>query len=85
MITAAFISLAIGLFEDPGKGWIEGAAILVAVIIVAAVTATNNYSKEAQFRKLNAVKDDVHITVIRNSKVESINVKELVLDLLSTY
>jgi len=46
LITAAVISLVIGIAEDPRKGWIEGAAILLAVVVVAAVTATNNYSKE---------------------------------------
>ena len=46
LIISAVFSLFIGIWEDPRKGWIEGAAILVAVIIVAVVTATNNYSKE---------------------------------------
>ena len=46
LIVAAVVSLVIGLLEDPRKGWIEGAAILFAVVIVAAVTATNNYSQE---------------------------------------
>lgn len=78
LIVAAVVSLVIGFMEDPRKGWIEGAAILFAVIIVAAVTATNNYSKEAQFRKLNAVKDDIHVSVIRGDKVISLNIKELV-------
>lgn len=49
LIVSAVVSLVIGIWEDPRKGWIEGAAILVAVIIVAVVTATNNYSKEVCF------------------------------------
>eukprot|EP01041_Mallomonas_annulata_P003293 gene3293-6525_t len=78
LIVAAIVSLVIGSIEDPSKGWIEGAAILAAVVIVAAVTATNNYSKEAQFRKLNAVKDDIHVSVIRGNTVISLNIKDLV-------
>lgn len=31
-------------------GWIEGAAILISVIVVVLVTATNDYTKERQFR-----------------------------------
>lgn len=31
-------------------GWIEGAAILLAVIVVVLVTALNDWSKEKQFR-----------------------------------
>lgn len=45
LMVAAVVSFAIGIYEDPAKGWIEGAAILAAVLIVAIVTATNNYNK----------------------------------------
>ena len=78
LIIAAVVSLAVGLYEDPTKGWIEGSAILFAVVLVAVVTATNNYRKEAQFRKLNAVKDDVMVGVVRKGISTTINVKELV-------
>ena len=70
--------MEIGLYEDPSTGWIEGAAILFAVLLVATVTATNDYRKESQFRKLNAKKDDVTIGVIRAGQAVNINVKELV-------
>lgn len=70
-----------GIYESPTTGWIEGAAILFAVLLVAVVTATNDYRKESQFRKLSAKKDDVTIGVIRNSESININVKELVSDL----
>lgn len=78
LIVAAVVSLAVGLYEDPEKGWIEGGAILFAVVLVALVTATNNFKKEAQFRKLNAMKDDVMVGVIRDSISTTVNVKELV-------
>lgn len=41
----------------------EGAAILTAVLAVATVTATNDYSKEQQFRALNRVKEDIGVKV----------------------
>ena len=56
---AAAVSLCVGVYDDPAKGWIEGVAILAAVLIVAVVTATNDYQKQVQFRALNAAKDDV--------------------------
>ena len=71
--------------EDPAKGWIEGAAILFAVLIVAVVTATNNFEKESQFRKLNAVKDDVKVGVLRNGKATMLDVKKLVSVFLLVY
>ena len=39
-----------GHVEESETGWIEGAAILVSVIIVVLVTAFNDYTKEKQFR-----------------------------------
>ncbi|EGZ10538.1 hypothetical protein PHYSODRAFT_520956 [Phytophthora sojae] len=47
-------------------GWVEGACIILAVVVVALVTAVNDYQKEQQFRSLNAVKEDEKIKVIRN-------------------
>lgn len=82
LCVAALVSLAVGITEDyakgSNKGWIEGAAILSAVLLVAVVTATNNYNKETQFRKLNDVKDDVDVVVVRNGAVQRINCKDLV-------
>lgn len=57
----------VGFYSDPAKGWIEGVAILCAVLVVAVVTATNDYSKDEQFRALNAVKDDVNVQVSRKN------------------
>jgi len=78
LIVSAIVSLGVGLYEDPAKGWIEGAAILAAVLIVAIVTACNDYSKELQFRKLNAVKDDVEVKVQRGGGQQEVNVKDVV-------
>ena len=54
---AATISLVVGIFllEDKGGGgsWIEGLAILFAVLFMNCVTATNEYQKESQFLNLN--------------------------------
>lgn len=60
----------VGFYSDPAKGWIEGVAILCAVLVVAVVTATNDYSKDKQFRALNAVKDDVTVQASRNRSVD---------------
>jgi magnesium-transporting ATPase (P-type) len=58
---AAIIALTAGLLEqflltkeqgEAHNSWIEGVAILMAVLIVATVTATNDYLKDQQFRAL---------------------------------
>ncbi|KAM3568386.1 hypothetical protein VYU27_009491, partial [Nannochloropsis oceanica] len=78
LIVSAVVSLAIGLYEDPKKGWVEGVAILTAVLAVATVTASNDYSKEQQFRALNAVKEDILIKVRRDGYVKAVSVHDVV-------
>ena len=46
LMVSAIVSLAVGLYESLATGWIEGSAILAAVVIVAVVTATNDFMKE---------------------------------------
>lgn len=54
---AAVISLALGVYEAASGqsqvDWIEGVAICVAILIVVAATAGNDWQKERQFGKLN--------------------------------
>ena len=81
LIAASIVSLLIGiLYEDPTTGWIEGTAILIAVFLVALVTATNDYTKELQFRALEQTSQTSERTsVIRNGKIERINPVDLVI------
>ena len=78
LIAASVISLGVGVYEDPKKGWIEGVAIMIAILIVAVVTASNDYEKEKQFRLLNAVKDDIYVTAIRGGESVRMKARELV-------
>lgn len=48
-------------FSTEATDWIESAAILVSVVIVVGVSATTNWQKEAKFRELNALKDDIKV------------------------
>lgn len=54
---AAVISLSLGVYEAASGqsqvDWIEGVAVCVAIIIVVAATAGNDWQKERQFAKLN--------------------------------
>jgi Ca2+ transporting ATPase len=91
---AAIISLALAFYQPPDDenapggghdegeaeaGWIEGAAILVSVIIVVLVTAFNDYTKEKQFRGLQSRIEHEHkFSVIRGGEVIQILVQDLV-------
>jgi Ca2+-transporting ATPase len=48
--------------------WVEGVAIWVAVIVVTLVGAGNDWSKDRQFRKLNAQKDQIMVKALRDGK-----------------
>lgn len=54
LLGSGIVSTILGVTVDTSDaGWIEGAAILVAVAVVVLVTAVNDYQKEKQFRELN--------------------------------
>ena len=79
LIAAACVSFAIGYWEDPKIGWIEGAAIFIAVFLVSNISAGNDYSKELQFRALEASSaQDQRASVFRDGQIELINPSELV-------
>ncbi|KAJ5047559.1 uncharacterized protein L3040_003382 [Drepanopeziza brunnea f. sp. 'multigermtubi'] len=80
---AAAISLGVGLYqtfgtkhdaEHPKIEWVEGVAIIVAIVIVVVVGSLNDYQKERQFVKLNKKKQDRDVNVIRSGKTREISV-----------
>jgi P-type Ca2+ transporter type 2C len=84
---AAVISLALGLYQTFGQPhpegeapveWVEGVAIMVAIVTVVVVGSVNDYQKERQFVKLNKKNDDRTVKVIRSGKSMEISVYDLV-------
>ena len=86
---AAIVSLGLSLYRpphDPSEsedgfveeeedehGWIEGCAILIAVIIVVFVTAFNDWSKEKQFRGLqDRIEGEQTFNVIRGGTAQQV-------------
>ncbi|DBB05302.1 TPA: hypothetical protein ACH3X3_010532 [Trebouxia sp. C0006] len=68
LMAAALVSTVLGVAikeEREQNAWSEGVAIWVAVIVVSLVGAGNDFQKDKQFRKLNAQKDIVEVTVVR--------------------
>ena len=64
---------------QPQVDWVEGVAILAAVVIVVVVGSVNDWQKERQFRLLNAKKEDRMVTGIRGQGRETlINVHDVV-------
>jgi magnesium-transporting ATPase (P-type) len=87
LLVAAFISLGIGGWEaytstatslfERMQGMIEGTAILVASLLVSAITATQDHDKAMKFQELNAASESINVTVTRGGKVMSVHTSEL--------
>ncbi|RPA85866.1 calcium-translocating P-type ATPase [Ascobolus immersus RN42] len=83
---AAAISLALGLYQtfgvkhEPGEPqveWVEGVAIIVAIVIVVLVGAGNDWQKERQFVRLNKKKEDRVVNVVRSGKTIQLSVYDV--------
>lgn len=83
---AAAISLGVGLYqtfgtkhtaENPPIEWVEGVAIIVAIVVVVVVGSLNDYQKERQFVKLNQKKEDRNVNVVRSGKVIEMSVYDI--------
>ncbi|KAK5987837.1 Calcium-transporting ATPase 2 [Cladobotryum mycophilum] len=83
---AAAISLAVGLYQtfgqehkpgEPKVEWVEGVAIIVAIVIVVIVGSLNDYQKERQFAKLNKKKQDRNVKVVRSGTTMELSVYDI--------
>jgi calcium-translocating P-type ATPase len=79
LLAAAAVSLAIGIWQHGEEGWVEGGSIFIAVFLVSNLSASNDYSKQLQFKALEkSSADDDICSVKRDGIVELINPAELV-------
>ncbi|KAH8651316.1 hypothetical protein BX600DRAFT_489762 [Xylariales sp. PMI_506] len=83
---AAVVSLALGLYqtfggshEDGGARveWVEGVAILVAIILVVVVGTLNDWNMQRQFNQLNKKSNDRTVSVVRSGKTVEISIFDL--------
>jgi len=81
LLAAASVSFVIGIVEEgAAKGWIEGGAIFIAILLVSNISAANDYSKQLQFRALEATSQaDERCSVLRSGIIDRINPTELVI------
>jgi Ca2+-transporting ATPase len=86
LTAAAIVSLGIGLYQalgtaptpnNPPVEWIEGVAIIIAIVIIVIVGSVNDYEKERQFTKLNKKKQDRNVKVIRSGKSQVVSLFEV--------
>ena len=65
--------------SESEANWIEGVAILVAVLVVVLVTAFNDWQKERQFRGLQSrIEHEHRFATIRGGEIVQIPVGDIV-------
>lgn len=69
LLVAAVLDLAVDMWSDPSTGWIDGTAIFMTVLLVATVTAVNNYDKQKKFIELYLASETSDVTVVRDSQL----------------
>ncbi|RAK81266.1 putative calcium transporting ATPase (Pmc1) [Aspergillus fijiensis CBS 313.89] len=81
LTAAAVVSLSLGIYEavsgQSRVDWIEGVAVCVAIGIVVAATAGNDWQKERQFRRLGRLKVDREVRVIRSGQQVMVHIHDL--------
>jgi len=74
LTAAAAVSLAIGLYQtfttahtpdNPSVEWVEGVAIIIAIVIIVLVGSINDWAKSREFKKLNEKQLERDAKVIR--------------------
>ncbi|KAJ4272214.1 plasma membrane calcium [Fusarium torreyae] len=83
---AAIISLALGIYQtfggeheegQPRVEWVEGVAIIVAIVIVVLVGTINDWHMQRQFTRLTKKTNDRMVNVIRSGKSQEISINDV--------
>mmetsp|Transcript_24048 Transcript_24048/g.60400 ORF Transcript_24048/g.60400 Transcript_24048/m.60400 type:complete len:1187 (+) Transcript_24048:108-3668(+) len=77
---ASVVSIIIGTTFEPVEclGWLDGLAIMVAVVVVVLVGAIQESSKEKQFRALTDKASDDLVNVIRGGQQRQVSNRDVV-------
>ena len=86
LTAAAVVSLAVGFYQafgtvhtpsNPPIEWVEGVAIVTAIVIIVLVGSVNDWQKERQFAKLNKKQQDRTVKVIRSAKSQVLPISDV--------
>ena len=86
LILASIIQIAVGaspLSENPQKDWIDGIAIIFAVIVIVLTSSITNYNKEKKFKQLSSL-NSVRSYLLKRNIITSYEEEQIVVgDLLN--
>lgn len=72
-----FVNPETGMTDTDTTGWVEGVAILVAVIVIVMVGSLQDYDKERKFRALGK-EDKRYVDVVRGGSTHNVRTSEVV-------
>ena len=78
ILLIALMIKVVFLFRD--FDWFETVGILIAVFLATFISTVSEYGSEAAFRKLQEENSETKVNVLRNNKVVSISINEVVVD-----
>ena len=79
LCVSALVDLGIAIgYAHTTSSFAESAAILISIVVVTNVAASNDYRKQSQFRKLNAVVDNMEVLAVRDGRKVSIPTNDIV-------
>ncbi|XP_059644022.1 putative calcium-transporting ATPase 13, plasma membrane-type [Cornus florida] len=79
LLVCAVLSLGFGIKQHGlEEGWYDGGSIIVAVVLVVAVSAISNFKQNRQFEELSEESSDIKVEVVRDGRRQPISVFEVV-------
>ncbi|XP_044480622.1 calcium-transporting ATPase 12, plasma membrane-type-like [Mangifera indica] len=78
LLVCAALSLVFGIKENGWKeGWYDGGSIIVAVILVVAVSAVSNFKQSRQFEALSDENNNIQVEVVRDGRRQCISILDI--------
>ena len=78
ILLVALLIKVIFLFKD--KEFFETLGILIAILLSTLISTISEYGSNKAFEKLENISDNIKTKVIRNNKVQEININDIVVD-----
>ncbi|KAK4339516.1 hypothetical protein RND71_040978 [Anisodus tanguticus] len=79
LLVCAVFSLGFGIKQHgPKEGWYDGGSIIVAVVLVLAVSSISNFKQSRQFLKLSDESKDIKVELMRDGRRQEVSIFDIV-------